>query len=169
MEAKYQNLFCMVKKRSGFTLIEMLIVIIILGILAMVIVPQITVSTDDAKVSTAKQNLSTLRSAIGLYQAQHNNTYPNLSLNTNQLTMYSNADGTIGYVNSTSTPLGPYMKDGLPKNPFNDLSTVESNATATLNSGRYANASVGWVYFSNVGLVFPADALSSGGTAHINY
>src|SRR3990172_4093252 len=104
MKAKCQKLVSMVKKRSGFTLIEMLIVIIILGILAMVIVPQITVSTEDAKVSTAKQNLATLRSAIGLYYAQHNNTYPNLSTNTNQLTMYSAADGTIGYVNAAATP-----------------------------------------------------------------
>jgi prepilin-type N-terminal cleavage/methylation domain-containing protein len=37
------------KNQFGFTLIEMLIVIIILGILAMVIIPQISVSTGDAK------------------------------------------------------------------------------------------------------------------------
>ena len=65
-----------VKSRDGFTLIEMLIVIIILGILAMVIIPQITVSQEDAKVSTLKTNLTGIRSAIELYYAQHNNIYP---------------------------------------------------------------------------------------------
>ena len=36
-------------KQAGFTLIEMLIVVLLLGILAMLIIPQISVSTDDAR------------------------------------------------------------------------------------------------------------------------
>jgi type II secretory pathway pseudopilin PulG len=54
----------------------MLIVIIILGILAMVIIPQISVSTGDAKVNTLKTNLSTVRNAIELYYHQHDQVYP---------------------------------------------------------------------------------------------
>ena len=76
MNAQCQNTVFAVKSRDGFTLIEMLIVIIILGILAMVIIPQITVSQEDAKMSTLKTNLAGIRSAIELYYAQHNNTYP---------------------------------------------------------------------------------------------
>jgi len=46
------------KEQAGFTLIEMLIVVILLGILAMLIVPQISVSTGDANLNTLKSNLS---------------------------------------------------------------------------------------------------------------
>ncbi len=60
------------KSQSGFTLIEMLIVIVVLGILAMIIVPQITVSTEDAKTSTLQTNLTGIRSSIETYYAQHN-------------------------------------------------------------------------------------------------
>ncbi len=53
--------------RGAFTLIEMLIVIVILGILAMVIIPQVSTSTDDAKLATLQANLSAMRSAVELY------------------------------------------------------------------------------------------------------
>ena len=61
---------------SGFTLIEILIVVIILGVLAMIIVPQINVSSGEARLNTLKTNLKTVRKAIELYYHQHNNTYP---------------------------------------------------------------------------------------------
>ena len=61
---------------SGFTLIEMLIVIIILGILVMIIIPQINVSSDEARLNTMRTNLKTVRNAIELYYHQHDNTYP---------------------------------------------------------------------------------------------
>ena len=57
-------------RKSGFTLIEMLIVIIILGILAMIIIPQLGVTTDDAKTNTLQANLSSIRSAVEVYYAQ---------------------------------------------------------------------------------------------------
>ena len=60
----------------GFTLIEMLIIVIILGILAMIIIPQINVSSGEARLNTLKTNLNTVRNAIELYYHQHNNVYP---------------------------------------------------------------------------------------------
>ena len=58
-------------KQAGFTLIEMLIVVLLLGILAMLIIPQISVSTDDARQNTLHSNLGTMRNAIELYYHQH--------------------------------------------------------------------------------------------------
>jgi prepilin-type N-terminal cleavage/methylation domain-containing protein len=62
--------------QAGFTLIEMLIVIILLGILAAIIIPQVSVTTDDAKLSALKSDLTSMRNAIELYYVQHNNVYP---------------------------------------------------------------------------------------------
>ena len=64
------------KNQSGFTLIEILIVVILLGILATIIIPQVSVSADEAKLNTLKNNLSGLRRSIDLYYFQHNNAYP---------------------------------------------------------------------------------------------
>ena len=52
------------QNQDGFTLIEILIVVILLGILATVIIPQVNVSSDDAKMNTLKTNLSHMRNAM---------------------------------------------------------------------------------------------------------
>jgi prepilin-type N-terminal cleavage/methylation domain-containing protein len=64
------------KQQAGFTLIEMLVVVLLLGILAMLIIPQISVSTDDARLNTLHANLGSMRNAIELYYHQHNEIYP---------------------------------------------------------------------------------------------
>ena len=89
--------------RSGFTLVEILIVVIILGVLAAVAIPQFTSSTDDAKTSALDMTLSELRNAIELYFHQHGGTYPGqLKLTTvdSEVDRYEAAhgDGTMGVV-----------------------------------------------------------------------
>ena len=54
---------------KGFTLVELLIVVIILAILAAIIVPQFTAATDDAKQSAYDTNVANIRSAIDLVSA----------------------------------------------------------------------------------------------------
>ena len=56
--------------RRGFTLIEILIVVVILGILAAVVVPQFTNAADDANDAAVRTQLQTLRGQIELYRAQ---------------------------------------------------------------------------------------------------
>jgi general secretion pathway protein G len=63
------------RTRTGFTLIEILIVVVILGILAAVVIPQFTNAADDASVASARTQLQTMRSQIELYRAQ-NGSYP---------------------------------------------------------------------------------------------
>src|ERR1043166_3633227 len=101
-------------KDGGFTLVELLIVVIILSILAAIVVPQFASSTTDAKYSALDSNLATMRAAAELYNQQHG-MYPGAAASSggtpptgatagsgaagsaqafiDQLTMYSNAAG----------------------------------------------------------------------------
>lgn len=64
------------KKRKGFTLIELIIVIVILGILAAIAALKYSDVTRDATASTIKNNMRTIQSAIGIYQAQNGGKNP---------------------------------------------------------------------------------------------
>ena len=128
----------------GFTLVEVLIVVAILGILAAIVIPLYENNSQKAKESAAKENLRVLRNAIELYAAQHKGVPP-------------------GYLNNapTSTPASiiflsqmtknkPYLS-GLPKNPFSGQNSVyvfannqtldESTAATTVSTAIF-----GWVY-----------------------
>ena len=93
----------LLKEQAGFTLIEMLIVVILLGILAMLIIPQISVSTADANINTLQSNLASMRNAIELYYHQHNEVYP-------------------GAVSETDGPLPPPMS--LPSSIFSPTHAI---------------------------------------------
>ena len=166
---------CRLKDQSGFTLIEMLVVVIILGILAMIIVPQITVSTEDASVNTLQTNLNGVRTQIELYAAQHGNDYPGAKKTdgtgvdtaaadlpdafVDQLTLYTDAKGkTSADVDKTNYPYGPYLKTGLPMNPFNDLNDVTCDITTTdVTTRDSSGAGTGWKYYVKTGVFFAAD------------
>ena len=60
---------------SGFTLIELMVVIVILGILAAIIVPNIISRTDEAKVTEVKVQINNLETALKLYKLD-NGQYP---------------------------------------------------------------------------------------------
>ncbi len=62
--------------KKAFTLIELLIVVIILGILATVVVPKLQGHIQLSRETTAKNNLRILRSTIELFAVQHNNIPP---------------------------------------------------------------------------------------------
>ena len=58
------------RNEEGFTLIEIMVVVVILGILAATIIPQFMGTTQDAKVSTAKATISELESALERFYIQ---------------------------------------------------------------------------------------------------
>ena len=98
--------------RRGFTLIEILIVVVILGILAAVVVPQFTNAADDANDAAVRSQLQTLRGQIELYRAQ--NTPSDPSLVSTQWTQLIDGD----YL------MGP------PINPLSGTSTVAASAAS---------------------------------------
>ena len=69
-------------RQRGFTLIEVLIVVVIVSVLAAVIIPQFTDCSNDAKSSTLKHNLYTMRAQIEMYKCSHGGTVPTLQNST---------------------------------------------------------------------------------------
>lgn len=62
-------------RSGGFTLIEIMVVITILGILAALIVPRVVGRTDDARIAAAKQDIASIMQALKLYRLD-NAAYP---------------------------------------------------------------------------------------------
>jgi general secretion pathway protein G len=120
--------------QSGFTLVEILIVVVILGILAAIVVPQFTNASESAKSNSLYSQLQTIRSQFELYQVQHNGNYPTVA----DLTDVTNSPGGWGkMVNKTDVDgtinangaNGPYLQQA-PKNPFTGNSVVAAAAAA---------------------------------------
>jgi type II secretion system protein G len=66
----------MIKKYKGFTLIELMVVVVILGILAVVVAPRIPDLVKKAKEGATKGSLSTLRSTLNIYYSDTEGFYP---------------------------------------------------------------------------------------------
>lgn len=64
-----------VKRNKGFTLIEIMVVIVILGILGTIVAPMILKRPDQARITKAKQDLATITAALDLYKLDNFN-YP---------------------------------------------------------------------------------------------
>lgn len=138
-------------KRGGFTLVEVLIVVVIMAILAATIVPQFSDSSKDAKTNTAKFNLHTLRSQIELYKSNHDGKAPSATLV--ELTSKTNASGTVG--TGTAYIYGPYINE-IPANPMNNLNTI---GAAAANPPASATGANGWLYHSASGSIFIDDSV----------
>jgi general secretion pathway protein G len=135
-------------RRTGFTLVEILIVVVIMAVLAATIIPQFASSADDAKVSTLQFNLHTLRSQIELYKLHHNGAVPTLTNSSlPQLTSATDLNGNVGAA-GPSFPFGPYLQSQMPANPIDGHNTVTATAvfppTAATSDG-------GWLYKAATG------------------
>jgi len=126
------------RRRTGFTLVEVLLVVVILAILAATVIPQFTESGENAKESAVMQNLRTLRAQIEMYQLQHNGAVPS-AVDLSQLTSKTTAAGVV----STTGEFGPYFVGGVPYNPYNNLNTV---VATTSDPPTAPSGTAGWLY-----------------------
>ena len=137
--------------RKAFTLIEILIVVIILGILAAIVVPQFTSATEDAQVSNAETQLQTIRSQIELYRIRNNGAYPDF---------LGVLGGTFGDpLGATAIAQGLRGNDYLrsePMNPRTGTSTIIATAAtpAAPPAGAAAMLDDGWLWNAGAGEFF---------------
>jgi general secretion pathway protein G len=166
----------MTRKVKGFTLVELLVVAVVLAIFAAIVVPQFASTTDEAKASAVKSDVSGLRSAIDLYRQQHGH-WPGSVAATggtctggtagtgaanseaalkSQLTMFSNAAGQACSIKLSTFPYGPYLGgNDIPKNAITGVNTVAMVNAGNLNmTGAAAPASTnGWKYDYTIGKI----------------
>jgi general secretion pathway protein G len=140
---------------AAFTLIELLIVVVILGILATIVIPQFSSASVNAKESTLKDELRYLRTQIVVYKAQHHDVppgYPNGDRQAAatgpdfiaQLTRPTDAFGVTAAAASPVFKYGPYLS-AMPTNPLNNLQAVQivdDNSPLPVPSG----VTYGWIY-----------------------
>ena len=133
------------RTKSGFTLVEILIVVVILGILAAIVIPQFTEASTEAKTSSLCTDLQTMRSQIELYKIQHNDALPSAAA----VGFVAALTGQTNVAGAAGTDYGPYLQK-IPVNQFTDDDTVGFDGTA-------GDGSNGWEFNTVTGAFYADD------------
>jgi len=127
------------RDNHGFTLIELVIIIVILGILAAVAIPKYQDVSTEAREAAARAALGGLRSGIAIW-------YANQAVTTGTATWPP--------LDSLNTP-GAVMEHALPNNPYQNDANAPDSIVAGLNKGVTVGTRGGWVYNANTGELWP--------------
>ena len=143
--------------KKGFTLVEILIVVIILGILAAIVIPQFANASNDARLTNLKTTLANVRNQIEIFKTQHNENAPDVNVMWNIMLLPSDTTEASSAA-PTGTKWGPYLQ-AAPYNPLNNLSGVTSAAI---------DSNAGW-YYSPIGMGYTFYARSVDGNIMTSY
>lgn len=101
--------------RAGFTLVELLLVLVILATLAAIVVPKFAGRTEQAKITAAKTQIASFETALDAFEVD-NGYYPEGGKGLLLLIEKPKDDGNWQ---------GPYLKKGIPKDPWNNAYIYE--------------------------------------------
>jgi general secretion pathway protein G len=143
------------EKRLGFTLVEILIMVVLLGILAGIIIPMIGRSTTSAQEAALLHDVQEIRRCVLIYQAQHLDVspgYPNGDKSqvpteaafVAQITQASKMNGQTAAPGTAGFSYGPYLMR-IPINSFNKKMNVQVLGDGDA-FGAAADNSSGWIY-----------------------
>ncbi len=110
----------MFKKEEGFTLVELMVVVLIIGILVAIAIPVFNAAQDSARKSACQNNLRVLDGATQQYLA-------------------ADPDNTVATIDATPATLTPYVKEWDPTCP-------STNVAYTVASGDFSCATAGHNY-----------------------
>ena len=125
--------------QRAFTLVEILIVVVILGILAAIIVPQFAGAVEESAVTTTKSELEKLRRAVEVFQVRNGNELPTVAA----------GDGTWG---DLIVSTGAYLKEP-PANPYVGGDNAKVIVFGNAPDGAFQTAHA-WIYNNATGEIW---------------
>ena len=161
---------------GGFTLVELVIVVVILGILAAIAVPQVMGSRRNAGEAGLRATLSVIRAALERYAAQHGAKYPGAIADglgnapgseaafKNQLLLYSDGSGACSKAQAAGFVYGPYVRKEFPAAPSGER-VGKSTVKVVDTRDRLAvdgDANIAWIYSYTTGEIICNDASVDG-------
>lgn len=133
--------------RRGFSLIELVIVVVIIGVISAIAIPRMASATENSRAAVLQANLTLLTKAVEHYSAEHNGQHPGedssgtVSTDSrsfmSRLIEHSDESGTL----DDTAIFGPYLRS-LPPNPYND------NAVIRIDGPSSATGLAGWRFSS---------------------
>ncbi len=132
-------MFRKMQNQQGFTLIELVIIIVVLGILAAVAIPKYQDITAEAKASAAKGALGSMRSGISIY-------YANAAVKTGTATWPP--------IDSLRT-VNVVMSQSMPANPFQASTNAPDSIVTGVTKGVIVGTRGGWAYKPSTGEIWP--------------
>jgi general secretion pathway protein G len=133
------------RKSGGFTLLEMMLVVVIIALIAAIAIPKFSRGAAGANDSSVAANLAVLRNAVDMFQVEHGNTYPTVATFVAQMTQYTDAVGNAQATKDATHIYGPYLRS-VPALPVGAAKGSTGVAAA-------AGTGVGWIYSATVGTI----------------
>ncbi len=146
--------------RRGFSLLEVVIVVAIIGALAAIAIPRMSRGAKGSTDSVLSNDLAVLRRAIELFAAEHECIYPTVANIATQLTKYSDIGGSTSDTADRTHLYGPYIRS-IPELPLG--SRIGCNGIAETDA-----KDVGWIYKEGTGEIsanIPVEVDASGAEA----
>ncbi|HLP85236.1 MAG TPA: type II secretion system protein [Phycisphaerales bacterium] len=134
-------------RRNGFSLVEILIVVVILGILSAMVIPQFSSATSESQQRNLQAQLQSLNNTVELYKSQRRGAYPNFA---------TDGWGSVSDLTDPNTRslVGlKYLKEA-PRHPRFPVGDANATAISVVTGTARGHATTGWVWNSTARAVY---------------